>query len=582
MNIHHHFSHSRSKLLQAMDRTCVSHSPGRNPVIELPQDEFAVIDNLIDDLNKDIRNLRTLRNTKAPINRILSQDVLSYIFETLLDLATMVLDPYSNASTYPASVYISHVCTYWRETALSQPYLWTKRIPATSDGLKTFLERSKHLPITLGYKTTEKLMHLSKDEPSLASNLRRAKELYFHSLKDFEMVKSIAEALGPTSPCLEVLHMTYKRSPRRIISRGATIIPHSIDMSKLHTLNLRFGCGLDWNRVELKNLSVLKLTGNRFQVEKISVERLTFFLTHSPQLKHLELESAILDDPPQCRVPWQNQSFPMLESLILRSTGSAVAWLMLADPSSLVNLKHLNLAICVGDEETSNQLLYALFNLPHFQCPESLKIGSSRQDRLNHIVYHQSVLVDGESLQFHPHENENTLSVELSWPFEENENEEPYDMSTIWSNCLKMMKFDQLSEFDYTAEVLPSVVYWLDLFQEMSVLSRFSILSSDSMTGIIEALTPGDLPDLVSHAPTVTLPHLKDLEIRNRGESDGICYSKLRVCIELREKYGFGLKTLKLPGHAGEYIGIFNYNASCMLLGEDDYQWERLEELFVE
>jgi hypothetical protein len=243
---------ARTMMTQSQRMTLTTRLSGLKHIIQQARNERDVLENRITNLNEQIRQFHSEFNMKTLINSTVSHDTLSYIFTIVLDLSLVDWDPCANRKTYPESLYMSHVCKYWREIALSRPYLWTKRIPAHPQGLRAFVDRSRKLPISLGYEAASTLMWLSRQEPSLLSNLGRASTLYLGLSRDFQMLQSVATMFATTPPTLEALTLMYDYVST---PKTAILLPASMDMSRLRVLHLQSCCGLQWDHAILQNMT---------------------------------------------------------------------------------------------------------------------------------------------------------------------------------------------------------------------------------------------------------------------------------------------------------------------------------------
>ncbi|KAJ7481190.1 hypothetical protein B0H11DRAFT_1235787 [Mycena galericulata] len=104
-------------------------------------------------LTKEYNKLAELKYSTIPIH-VLPMEILSEIFS----ISIVPIRPDGVLSdNHDVSLYLSHVCRYWRQVALGTPRLWTQLyIPilecptaAYIDGIKTWLGRSMQLPLSI-------------------------------------------------------------------------------------------------------------------------------------------------------------------------------------------------------------------------------------------------------------------------------------------------------------------------------------------------------------------------------------------------------------------------------------------------
>jgi hypothetical protein len=314
-----------------------------------------------------------------------------------------------------------------------------------------------------------------------------------------------------------------------------------------------------------RNPSEHDLTRLHFDTAKITLKQLTGVLERSPQLEVLNLENAIVGDKPGYKATRKELAFPKLKSLRLISPGSAIADVLLADPSSLSNLTAVEVNIKASSKEEGSQLVFAIGNLPQFRHSKSLRIESRLTDDQVSVVYQQPVPADWETMEALPDldKDENKLLFGISWP--DDEDDDPYDLSSIWIQCMEQMKLDQFIEFKFTAEVLPlSSEIWKRLFRKMPTLTKLVIGCEigDNTTAVMGALTPSCLD---SKTPTILLPKLQHFELL----SQNLPFSGLNFCVQLRQTHGARLSVLKLPGYHREYKDVFGPSASYISHCED-------------
>ncbi|KAL1947442.1 hypothetical protein VTO73DRAFT_14403 [Trametes versicolor] len=89
-------------------------------------------------MRKEISQLRSIHNLVAPVNS-LPPELLIMIFSLAGD----------------DLVSVTHVCQHWRDVALHAPGLWTHVGNTSPEGVKTYLRRSKELPLDISLTVLE-------------------------------------------------------------------------------------------------------------------------------------------------------------------------------------------------------------------------------------------------------------------------------------------------------------------------------------------------------------------------------------------------------------------------------------------
>jgi hypothetical protein len=532
------------------------------------QSERELIYHRITTLREEIRRVYTSCNMKATINLLLPREVLSRIFAFLLDIST-VNWPYMR--TYPASLRISHVCTYWREVALSHPYLWTKGFPVNVDGFQTFMQRSKQMPIHFDYGTIKRLLSVPAHHSILFSNLCRAYEFHYVTQEGTRSLIKMINALDVAAPRLEVLVLgmgeyTYS-TPRPPI-----LLSEAVDVTQLRMLRLQ-ACALRWDRVELQNLSSLDLTGTFEEDEKMTLQQLLAILQRSPRLKNLQLVHVIGDDHLNHDLSLEVPSLPELEYLRIKSKGLTITKLLFRDPSTLGNVKSLHINVQANDEVSTPTLLLAATSLPHFRRPHHIGLGCDRHSTVKGFSYAQHNEYQRGRTTF----TEKELSFKSVW---ESDGNIQTDFSELYASCMKQQDLKDLVDFSYEVNYFPPTSWWIDVLEEMTSVTRFYIDTSANVANVLDALTPfytdedndsgyaasdGQTEAAPSPpAPVVLLPRLREFHL----STININNSDLEACVNLRYENHCPLGKIKLPGISDEYD--MEFNEYCEIVGEDD------------
>ncbi|TFK72248.1 hypothetical protein BDN72DRAFT_836430 [Pluteus cervinus] len=149
--------------------------------------EITEIDARIFELRLARAALRKRRNSLAQVSR-LSQDVFRSIFEEVRagiepDIDQQEIFPFSNPrklkSQFPWIRALTHVCSQWRELALSTPTLWTRIFLGNSKLATEMLIRSQAAPISIIVPAGADVQPASRllVQEALQDHLHRAKHL---------------------------------------------------------------------------------------------------------------------------------------------------------------------------------------------------------------------------------------------------------------------------------------------------------------------------------------------------------------------------------------------------------------------
>ncbi|KAJ3553335.1 hypothetical protein NM688_g3671 [Phlebia brevispora] len=192
--------------LSILSSTSDTHSPDGSDDIDV-----CTLDTIDDTLTHSLSQVRTLRNEKAPINT-LPPEILVIILEILAG-------PRSLSSTSPLSppgsinplgwMAVTHVCRYWRRTALGYPFLWSPIVfsPPDIENIASlpyeWLRRSSGAPldvqISCGGATSTRVW------TKLAERSQRLRKLHILDLTDTEILLQFnGEAPLLESLCLRV------------------------------------------------------------------------------------------------------------------------------------------------------------------------------------------------------------------------------------------------------------------------------------------------------------------------------------------------------------------------------------------
>ncbi|TFK72268.1 hypothetical protein BDN72DRAFT_957431 [Pluteus cervinus] len=158
------------------------------------------IDTAITKLENVLSILKRKSNTLSFINR-LSSDILLYIFtyvQTSRDPGEEIYDPTYIFNDVPVALTkpiiwirsITHVCSQWRDIALSYPVLWTTIQSCSGAWKQEVLTRSRSAPLSIvcqAWIDSTGLRKVGNTSPSHAQGLKQILEHHIHRAKTLEL-----------------------------------------------------------------------------------------------------------------------------------------------------------------------------------------------------------------------------------------------------------------------------------------------------------------------------------------------------------------------------------------------------------
>lgn len=148
-------------------------------------------------VHEEIAQLRSTHSLVAPINS-LPPELLNIVFS----LAGNDL------------VSVTHVCQHWRDVALHTPGLWTHVGHTSPEGVKTYLRRSKGLPLDISLTVLE--IPTLATLQALTTEIHRTRSLRV-TLPPSAGLRLVTQSLMSLSPQLEVLYIRDCDSPRGVL-----------------------------------------------------------------------------------------------------------------------------------------------------------------------------------------------------------------------------------------------------------------------------------------------------------------------------------------------------------------------------
>ncbi|EPS94408.1 hypothetical protein FOMPIDRAFT_1063211 [Fomitopsis schrenkii] len=242
----------------------------------------------------------TQLNALAPVSR-LPPEVLSEVFLQHVRHCDDPVGPhYRRSSGVPVGrwIRVTHVCTYWRETALECAMLWSHlEAPACPDLLAELLVRSKDVPLSMAltFCATRQTHsgHLEPSEDTLLlalSALHRVKTLYVYARWDYRATDPVLQRLGSGAPLLESLTIIGAPNNSGLADLYSSISsllshPEARPLSTLVSVHSHF----TWGKIPFDGLARLDISGTCNPSQSGTKSFLTA-LGHMPCLEELKLK----------------------------------------------------------------------------------------------------------------------------------------------------------------------------------------------------------------------------------------------------------------------------------------------------
>jgi F-box-like len=238
----------------------------------------------IEQLEVAIRAWKERHNTLSFIARLPSE-VLSTIFG---HVAAAVYH-----STFHSNldwITVTHVCTYWRRTALDCPSLWTTIPFSKFRWAMEMLKRSKTAPLTILANINGRDYRHMDLVQSVIANISRIQKLSLiqnhHSFRNDDSLEKILTQLVKPAPLLEKFSVVFMHRT----SDHITMLPEGIfsgEVPRLQEVELR-NCALAWDGPLLCALTTLKISFVPLSARP-SMDQLIAALSRMPDLETLEL-----------------------------------------------------------------------------------------------------------------------------------------------------------------------------------------------------------------------------------------------------------------------------------------------------
>ncbi|KAJ8507894.1 hypothetical protein ONZ45_g9782 [Pleurotus djamor] len=197
--------------------------PGIDPQIEATVEQRC-IDDQISQLHARICALRTKRNTYARISQ-LPAEIIAEIF--LHTKRAAECTPMPNATYFARErcwLQIVSVCTYWRETALNCPRLWSTIELDPVERASRLIKRTKSVPLFISCSELDAWRRgsgMDQIAPIVMSNIHRIQELDVGAIHSEKLFDFLQLNQGASAPILKVLTLRGHISslPRDILER---------------------------------------------------------------------------------------------------------------------------------------------------------------------------------------------------------------------------------------------------------------------------------------------------------------------------------------------------------------------------
>ena len=226
-------------------------------------------DSLEQDALEVLSNIRSLKNSLAPINRIPPK---------VLSLIPDYSDEYEPDEP---SITLTHVCRSWRAIFISRPSLWTSLTFTDIDKTRTFIERSKSSPLNIYASNVNGETFLDDALSLVIPHIPRLKSLSFN----FDAIPETLRNFHCHVPLLEVLEICINSPQAQILD-----IPLlNGDLPSLRTLSL-IG---DVIQLPQKKMSSLKEFCLSCTPGRVTVTQSLNFLKSAPLLHTINIGDSI-------------------------------------------------------------------------------------------------------------------------------------------------------------------------------------------------------------------------------------------------------------------------------------------------
>lgn len=270
------------------------------------------IQSVDDALSSALSYVRVLRNFRSPVNS-LPPEILTIIFKCLTEPNAHGETP-KPQNTSPADwIYITHVCKYWRDSALAYPFMWSpvvfepRDLASPSSLPYLCLERSLGAPLDVQIRC-EKDMDV-RIWSELAGRSSRLRKLHVIDLLDANHLERLCEP----APLLQTLHIEV--SPDLLDRRweGEEVpdeLPELFAGSTPALRHLKFALFTSFSNNRFQNLATLHLSHQLYRTPG-DLTRLFSLLEASLHMEELALTDCDLDGTHEGPAPTDGRFLPM-------------------------------------------------------------------------------------------------------------------------------------------------------------------------------------------------------------------------------------------------------------------------------
>ncbi|KAG6915796.1 hypothetical protein DXG01_009797 [Tephrocybe rancida] len=243
------------------------------------------------------------RHNALTVTCRIPSEVLAAIFSQVVE--SVKSDDYFDASDIAWIPKVSHVCSHWREVALSASNLWTN-IPIGYPSWATeMIQRSKAAPLTIPYQNPLYFNPANNLSPRfhtflkniLSSHMSRIKNLTLQRLYRpsepviaQERLTELLALLEQPAPLLERLKVVRPLQSNAILEPEMNRLPDGMAARSPWLTHLYLeGCGIGWDAPGfgyLRSLTITRLPEN----SRPSVTQLLQLLLQSPLLESLSMD----------------------------------------------------------------------------------------------------------------------------------------------------------------------------------------------------------------------------------------------------------------------------------------------------
>lgn len=453
---------------------------------------------------------------------------------------------------------VTHVCRYWRTTALEAPELWTRILTLRRVYIAAFLERSKQMPLDIEcFKGSSEVLAEREDEAAPTAMdmiLPHAHRFRTVTLDTSFSTPFFAHAFPRGAPLLEVLSADFFRrvedpdSVPKILAKGLPALRH-LSLFRFPFMGLA--------DIRCRCLRSLEVTD---PVISLSPDSWVSFLIETPLLEKLDLSNAISPLQPDAETlsspiePETQAILPHLSTFHLVQTqadSGAIAVLRRVIPSTDVVIEFTGAddTPLVGNLEVLGAIEATLKTRGHITPPVSLSIHI-RFKRFHVTLWDTPVAFNSRCASLGDDAAKPRPILDLKLRADGHIRSRVCQMlcNTFELSHLQSLEFSD--SLDDVADISPSSAHQAirelrDLFGQMVNLRRLLLVCA--LSGEYAGLLLGNIHEDIPSTQRTFFPRLenvtilKDLSLEHRFDHDALKHS-----IQLRSSSDIAVRTVHL------------------------------------